>query len=193
MRFPYAALAFALVLPFASGVAPRRADAAPQGLPTRALDIELEATDVRNVYKLLREASARKVTLDPCVGGTVDIRLKNTPLPLVYDALALKLGLFYEEDENGDVRVRCKSDAAVSQAPEGAMRVSLVESSTPLEEVLGKVAQDLKLDGVDYRASKRPNVRIAVDRVRLSNVLKVLGDETGLELALVGRRIVVRD
>jgi type II secretory pathway component HofQ len=81
------------------------AHAAPN-VEARNIDIDLKAADVRNVFGLLEQISKRRHQLDACVQGAVSLRLQNVPLPLVYDALASKLGLTYDED-GASVTVRC--------------------------------------------------------------------------------------
>ena len=49
------------------------------------------------------EASGRNVVLDDCVHGRVDLKVANAPIPLVFDAIALKLRLVYEERDDGGV------------------------------------------------------------------------------------------
>lgn len=183
--------AIALVTVLACGLTSDAASAAPQGLPERPLDLELKAADVANVFRLLADVSGRKVTLNPCVHGEVNLRLKNAPLPLVYDALAMKLGLVYEE-EDGGIIVGCVSDAGSSKATL-ASRVSLAEKASPLPEVLGRLATSAKLSGVDYRATARPKINVTLEGVRVSTALAVLADATGLKIAIAKNRLVVTE
>ena len=126
MRISSMILALALAIPFASD-----ALAAPTLANDRKIDIELREVEVQEVFKLLAGISETNVTVDPCVHGKVDIRLKNTPASLVFDALANKLGLVYSETSKG-VEVTCRASASPT-APE-ATRVSLVEHATPMPE-----------------------------------------------------------
>ena len=143
------------------------------------------------MLQLLAEVSARKVTLDPCVHGKVDLKLKNVPIALVYDALAMKLGLVYEE-EQGAIKVGCAVDGGGSNA-RGTARVSIAEKESPLPEVLGRLATAAKLEGVDYRASARPKINVTLEGVRISTALTVLSDATGLKIAIANGRLVVAD
>jgi type II secretory pathway component HofQ len=190
MRITPAAAALALACALGAGFAvPTPAAAAPPSLPNRALDLELKAADIKNVFKLLAEVSQRKVVLDPCVNGRVDINLHNTPIPLVFDALALKLGLIYEE-EDGAILVRCAGDGGSADAKLSA-RVSVAEQGAALPDVLEKVAHGAKLDGVDYRAAARPKVTITLQNVRLATTVAALSDETGLKIKVAGGKVVV--
>lgn len=165
------------------------ASAAPQDISTRLLDLDLKQADIRNVYRLLSDVAGREISLDACVRGTVDLRLKNTPVPLVLDAIAAKLRLSYEDD-SGVLRVHCDDDDAGAVE---ALRVSLTSSGAPLEETLTALAREAKLEGVDYRATARPVVELKLQRVRLSTALAVLADESGLRLTVTNRRLVVTD
>jgi type II secretory pathway component HofQ len=167
------------------------ASAAPKGLPDKPLDLELKAVPVDQLFKLLADVSQRKVTLDPCVKGTVDLRLKNTPIPLVFDALAAKLHLVYS-DANGSVRVGCEAQGAPVAVKLGE-RVSVTVKDAPLAKLLDIVAAQGKLAGVDYRTKAAPNVTVTLDNVRLSTLLSVLSDQTGLGFSVSEERLVVTD
>jgi hypothetical protein len=195
MRLTAIPAALALTALLAFGLTTDTAAAAPANLPDRPLDIELKEADVKNVFLLLAEVSERKVDLDPCVHGVVDIRLKNTPLPLVYDALAMKLHLVYETDgtPRGPIRVTCAVDGGSEAAKAGAMRVSLAEKNAPLDQVLVRLATAAGLEGVDYRATSHPRVDVTLDRVRAATAMAVLGDETGLKISVIGGKLVVSD
>jgi hypothetical protein len=187
----FAPLAIAAALATLSGTSVRHAQAAPAGLSQQRLDLELRAADVKNVFKLLADVGGRKVQLDPCVGGTVDIKLKNTPVPMVFDALAAKLGLVYE-DQGGDVLVRCAGDAGKEDA-RLSVRVSVSVKEAALQDVLAVLATAAKLDGVDYRASAKPKVTLTVEGVRVSTALAALADETNLKVSVAAGKLVVSD
>ena len=183
------ALAFAAVL--TSSLASPGASAAPPGISARNIDLELKAADVKNVFKLLAEVGGRKITLDPCVHGTVDLKLVNTPLPLVLDALAMKLGLVYDE-QDGDVLVRCLGDSGADDA-KLLVRVTVNVKGAALPDVVGALAGTAKLEGVDYRAKTRPNVNLTLENVRLPTAVSALGDTTGLRITVSRGRLVVAD
>jgi hypothetical protein len=166
------------------------ANAAPTGLTDRLIDIDLRSAAVENVFTMLGKVGGRPMTLDPCVRGTVDLRLQNMPVSLVLDALAQKLDLSYE-DEGDSVRVVCKEDAG-TKARLGA-RVSVTETNSPLPKVLDHVATAAQLEGVDYRASARPNVSMTLNGVRLSTAVTALADATALHIHVSKRRLVVTD
>ena len=184
-----AAVALASLLAF--GLTSDAAHAAPQGLPDRPIDLELNGADVKNVFRLLAEVSKRNVVLDPCVHGNVDLRLKNAPLPLVYDALALKLRLVYDE-ENGAIIVRCATDAGPPNA-KVASRVSLSEKDSLLPDVLDRLATSAKLEGVEYRATSRPKVTMQLEGVRVSTALTALADAGNVRISVAKDRLVVTD
>lgn len=186
-----APIAIAAVLATMSGTSARDAHAAPAGLSQQQLDLELRAADVKNVFKLLADVGGRKVQLDPCVGGTVDIKLKNTPVPMVFDALATKLGLVYE-DQGGDVLVRCAGDAGKEDA-RLSVRVSVSVKEAALQNVLGVLATAAKLDGVDYRTKAQPKVTLTVESVRVSTALAALADESNLKIGVAAGKLVVSD
>jgi hypothetical protein len=189
MRTPtFIAAASTLLVVLLSG-ARNRADAAPPGLTTAPLDLDLSSATVTNVFNLLAEVTGRTIVLDPCVRGSVDLRLKNTPTPLVFDALAMKLSLVYV-DEGDRILVRCATGV---DEPEARVRVSLDERGAALRDVVSKLAASAGLDGVDYRATRVPRVTVALDGVRLSTALAALGDESGLKVVVVNRRVVVGD
>lgn len=185
---PFLATASSLLAILASGE-PSPAEAAPQGITTRPLDLDLSAATVTNVFNLLSEVTGRAIVVDPCVHGSVDLRLKNTPTPLVFDALAMKLSLAYEE-EGDRIRVRCANGGDEHEA---SVRVTLDERGAALRDVASKLASSAGLDGVDYLATRTPRVTLAVEGVRLSTVLVALGEESGLKLAVARGKLVVRD
>jgi hypothetical protein len=187
----FAPMAIAAALCTMSGPQVREAHAAPAGLSQQRLDLELREVEVKNVFKLLGEVGGRKLQLDPCVTGTVDIKLKNTPVPMVFDALASKLGLVYE-DQGGDVLVRCAGDAGKEDA-RLATKVSITVKEAALQSVLEMLASSAKLDGVDYRATSRPKVTITLEGVRVSTALAALADGTNLKLGVARGKPVVSD
>jgi len=178
------ALALALGLATAWSAPVREARAAPQGVSERAIDLDLKDADVENVFALLSDVGGRPVVLDPCVHGAVDIKLTNTPVPMVFDALAAKLGLVYEEDA-GDVLVRCGADARLSS------RVSVEARDGELRATLEKLVAEAKLDGIDYRASVQPKVTVSLEHVRLSTAMAALADETGLKIGVARGKVIV--
>jgi type II secretory pathway component GspD/PulD (secretin) len=187
--FSLSALALALGLATAWSAPVREAHAAPQGISERAIDLDLKDADLKNVFALLSEVGGRPVVLDPCVRGAVDIKLTNTPVPIVFDALAAKLGLVYEEDA-GDVLVRCAGDAGGADARLSS-RVSVEARDGELRAALEKLVAEAKLDGIDYRASVQPKVTVTLERVRLSTAIAALADETGLKIAVARGQLVV--
>jgi hypothetical protein len=189
MRRSHALFALALGLATASGAPVREAHAAPQGVSPEAIDLDLKDADVKNVFNLLGEVGGRPVVLDPCVHGSVDILLKNMPIPMVFDALAAKLGLVYEEDA-GDVLVRCAGDAGGADVRLSS-RVSVAVRDGELTAALDELVAEAKLDGLDYRASARPKVTVTLERVRLATALAALADETGLKIAVARGKLVV--
>jgi hypothetical protein len=176
----------ALTALLALGLAADTALAAPSGLPEKKLDLDLKQASVVHVFRLLGDVSKREIVLDPCVRGEVDLRLQNTPLPLVFDALALKLGLVYGED-SGAITVGCQGTNSTGT------RISVSEKEAPLPDVLQRVAASAKLEGVDYRASKRPKVSLTVESVRLSTAVKALAETGNVEIAVHRKRLVVTD
>jgi type II secretory pathway component GspD/PulD (secretin) len=192
MRLHVFPAALALAATLASSLASSgAASAAPPGISTKKLDLELRGADVKNVFRLLAEVSGRNVVLDTCVRGTVDLKLANTPVPLVFDALALKMGLLYDE-QDGDVLVRCAGDGGADDARRLA-RVSVAVKAVSLPEVATQLAAAAKLDGVDYRAKARPNVNVTLENVRLSTAVSVLAETSGLRVMLSRGKIVVED
>jgi hypothetical protein len=163
------------------------ARAAPPGIPNRSVDIDLKSAAIENVLRLLGRIAQREVVLDPCVQGKIDLRLKNTPLPLVFDALAMKLGLVYDEDASGAIRVGC---AAAPDAPTPGVRLSVKETGAELPDVLSRLAASAKLEGVDYRAAARPKINVTLESVRLSTAIAVLSDTSNVRIKLAGHRLV---
>lgn len=166
------------------------ASAAPPGLPTQALDLDLKQVEVGDVFRLLAEVSGRNVVLDPCVKGKVDLKLKNTPIPLVYDALALKMRLRYDE-RDGAIAVGCLG-AAAATAPDSRLerRVSVEQRGASARAVLEVVARAAGLAGLDFRAKEEPKVTLVLENARLSTVLAAIADGTGLSITVEGDRLV---
>ncbi|MBS2015482.1 MAG: hypothetical protein JST00_21520 [Deltaproteobacteria bacterium] len=173
-----------------SGAAPE-ALAAPTNVADKKIDLELREADLRNVLELLGQVGGVRPVLDPCVHGKVDIRLKNTPVPVVLDAIGRKFSLVYEE-QGSDLVVRCGDSEGDAEA-KGTTRVSISKKDAELPVVLDELVASAKLDGVDYRASRKPRVNVTLESVRLSTAVTVLADETGLRLAVSGRRLVVTE
>ncbi len=167
------------------------ARAAPAGLPEQALDIELREAEVASVFALLGQISKRTIALDPCVQGKVDIKLKNTPLPLVFDALALKMHFTYEDDGSA-IHVRCQGDAASADSVLDT-RVTIAVKAASLPDMLSVLVTAAHLEGVDYRASARPAVTMEIGNVRLGTALAAVRESTGLKVFVTGRRLVVTD
>ena len=168
---------------------PEQARAAPSGIKDTNIDLDLKQASATNVYRLLAQVSGRSITLDPCVTMTVDLRLINTPLPLVFDALASQLKLVYDDNDDG-IYVRCQETGATHAAPTS---VTFAENDAPLPDVLERLAASAKLEGVDYRASKRPPVTMTLRGVRLSTAVAALSDSTGLRVAIKKNRLVATD
>ncbi len=163
------------------------ASAAPPGLPSQALDLELKQVAVRDVFRLLAEVSRRNVVLDPCVKGKVDLKLKNMPLPLVYDALALKMRLRYDE-RDGAIAVGCLGVADAAAAPDSRLerRVSVEQRGASARAVLEVVAKAAGFAGLDFRAKEEPKVTLLLENARLSTVLAAIADGTGLSVTVEG-------
>ncbi len=175
-----------------AGPSPRVALAAPSGLPARPLDLDLKRAGIGNVFRLLADVAHRNIELDPCAQGKlVDISLRNAPLPVIFDVLAVKFGLVYDE-RGTDVYVRCTGDAASSEALL-ASRVSLAEDHASLPDALGRLAAAAKLDAVDYQAHAQPSVTARLENVRLSTALTALADESGVRIIVQGGKLIVRD
>ncbi len=186
--------AFAAVVA-AVGLPLDTASAAPAGLPSTPLDLELRAAQVSAVFSLLGEVGHQKVVLDDCVRGKVDLKLENAPLPLVFDVLAAKLRLRYDAIDGG-IRVGCAvgnepAPAPAEGRPEG--RISLNERDAPARAVLAKVATAAGLAGVDYRATGEPRLTVTLEKVRVSTVLGALADESGLRLRVEGNRLIAEE
>lgn len=127
--------------------------------------------------------------LDPCVMGTVDMSLRNAPLPLVFDVLAHKLSYRYGE-RDGAILVSCAEPGAATTDPRLEKRLAVSVRETPLRAVLAEVASGAGLAGVDYRAASEPKVTITLGNARLGTLLAALADETGLRLAVEGEKLV---
>jgi hypothetical protein len=191
MRLAALPAALALAALFAFGPSTDEARAAPEDGRAQPVDLELKAAPVGEVLKLLGEIGKREIVADPCVRGAVDLKLKNVPIALVYDALAAKLGLVYDDDGRA-IHVHCASAGAPAAAIL-ATRVSLAEDAAPLPAALDHLAATARLDGVDYRAKARPGISVKLEGVRLATALAALADATGLRLTVVDRKIVAAD
>lgn len=172
--------------------------AAPPIPNDRAIDIDLKQAGIANLYRLLSDLAGREFALDPCTRGmTVDLTLKNTPVSLVLDALALKLHLTYEEDGNV-VNVRCTGDnAGGNGAPTPRLseipRVTIAMNAVELPVILDAIAKASNLEGVDYKATAKPKVDLTVTNVRIGTVLAALSDESGLRVSMSKNRLVVTE
>lgn len=193
-------LALAALLAFAAtALAADGASAAPSAIPNRMIDLDVKEASVRNVYRLLAQVSKRTVTVDPCVTATVTLRLKNTPLPVVYDVLASKLHLTYEEKNDDSIVVHCKPKDGDDEEDDElvieslATRVSVSANERPLPDLLDELARSAKLGGVDYRATKRPAITMSLKDVRLGTAVQAVTESSGVHVAVRGDRLVVAD
>jgi hypothetical protein len=176
------------------GAAADNAHAAPAGLPNLPLDLELRAAKVADIFQLLGEVAKEKMELDPCVTGTIDLKLKNAPLPVVFDVLATKLDLRYETRAES-IYVGCQKGSAPAAAngsdPHLERHLTLDVHDAPAHTVLDEVAKGAGLDGVDYRADESARVTVSVGNVRVSTLFEVIGDQTNLRISTVGNRLLV--
>ena len=192
-------LASAAVLAFAvTSFAADSANAAPSAIPNRMIDLDLKQASAANVFRLLAQISKRTVTVDPCVTATITLKLKNTPLPVVYDVLAARLRLSYEEKSDDSLVVHCKpkdSDEDDEDAPDeiSIVRVSFSANERPLPDLLDEMAKSAKLRGVDYRATKRPTITMSLKDVRLGTAVQAVTESSGVHVAVRGDRLVVAD
>jgi type II secretory pathway component HofQ len=189
-RLGLLALTLALFVTGLGGGAPL-ASAAPASVPPRAMDLELREVDVRNLFRLLADVSGRPVVLDACVQGKVDLTMRNTPLPLVFDALASKLNLSYE-DQGSALLVHCAAAAERDDA-RLASRVSVRVVDADLVSLLDLLAASAKLDGVDVRTTKRPKITMQLEGVRLSTALTAVADIAGLRVYVAGGKLVASE
>lgn len=180
------ALALSVLVPSADS-----ALAAPAGLPSDPVDLELKAVEVSDVFRLLGEVGKKNVIVDSCVSGKVDLALKNAPLPVVFDVLATKLHLRYET-RNEVIMVGCASEATPAEGandPRLDRRVSLDERDIEVREILQKVARSSGLRGVDYRGEDR-RLTLAVEDVRLDTVLRAVADAAKVKITIQGDQLV---
>lgn len=188
-----AALAFA-----ATSLAADGASAAPSAIPNRMIDLDVKQASVPSVFRLLAQLSKRTVTVDPCVSATVTLKLKNTPLPVVYDVLAARLRLTYEEKNDDSIVVHCKpKDGGEDEedAPDeiSIVRVSVSATDRPLPDLLDEIARSAKLRGVDYRATRKPSITMALKDVRLGTAVQAVTESSGMRVAVRGDMLVVAD
>lgn len=190
-------LTAALFASFAFAVTADTARAAPPGLDTRPVDLELREADVGNVFRLLAEVGKRDVVLDPCVVGTVDLKLHNAPVPLVFDVLATKLGLRYEQRE-GVIVVHCGSDRSAarpaveaSQDPRLERRVSVDLKEIAVQAILTEVAKSAGVKLV-VEGDLSDKVSLTLANAKLSTVLAAVDDATGLTASVEGDELVVK-
>lgn len=198
-------LALAAVLTFAAAtLAPDGASAAPTGIPSTMIDLDVKQASVRQVFNLLAQLSKRKITVDPCVTKLIDMRLQKAPLPVVYDVLAMKLDLNYDEEPDDSIIVHCNKpngedngeeddvDIALAKGPSLVTRVSVNATELPLPDVLGQIAASAKMR-VDYRAKTKPAVTMSLKDVRLGTAVQAVTESSGIRVAVRGDVLVVAD
>lgn len=173
------------------------ASAAPTGLNPRPVDLELREADVGNLFRLLADVGQANVVLDPCVKGKVDLKLKNVPVPIVFDALATQLGLHYETRQ-GTIFVACgksaPGDGATSKPPADPRlerRLSLQVRDADLGAILAQVSKGSGLEvGTTPEGTKK--LSLALENARVSTILAALSDATGLDVALEDGKLVAK-
>lgn len=188
MRFFAIALACTGLLAFDTA----RAEAAPPIPNDRMVDVELKQADVHDVLKLLSQVGGKPLVPDACVQGTVDLKLKNTPVSLVLDALALKMHLTYADDGTA-IQVGCETANSTSPSPkpQDIPRVTLSVKQTALPDILDQVAKSASLEGVDYKVDDKPKLDLTVRNVRIGTALAALSEESNLTIGIRNKRIYV--
>ncbi len=170
------------------------AEAAPPLPQDRVISLDLKQANIRNVYMMMSKAAGKSFVSDECVQGTVDLTMKNTPVSLVLDALALKLHLTYT-DEGDAIRVGCsgtESTGAKSPAPApDDRRFTIAVKQVTITDVLEVLSNTYGLEGVDYQAPTKPTLDFTVQRARLGTTISALQDQTGLSIIIRNKKLVV--
>jgi hypothetical protein len=161
--------------------------AAPAGVSDRAIDLEVKRVKLFNLFRLLSDVGKVNVVPDACVkDDEVDLKLKNTPVSVVFDVLGVRLGLTYRMD-GGILHVGCRDqrDARLE------VRVSVGGKGT-LKEVAESIAQQAGLGGVACTAGCDDAVSLAASNIRLETALLALSEMTGRRVVLMDGKLVVQ-
>lgn len=186
MRFFSIALACSALLAFDT----TQAEAAPPIPNDRTVDLDLKQADVHDALAVLSQIGGKQLVPDPCVQGTIDLRLKNTPVSLVLDALAVKLRLTYTDDGTA-IHVGCAGPHAAPSPSKDIPRVTISVKQVALPEVLNQVSQMAGLEGVDYKVEAKPKLDLTVQNVRVGTALAVLSEQSDLWITIRNEKIVV--
>ncbi len=81
-------------------------------LPTRPIDIELEAAPVGDVLGLVASIVERPFEIDACVTGQLDLSLRGVTPRLLLETLASQLDLVYSDAPGGALAVGCSAESA---------------------------------------------------------------------------------
>jgi hypothetical protein len=168
--------------------------AAPPGLPDKKLSFDYHQIRVSNLFRVLSEAAGVAVVVDPCAASrSVDLRLTDVPLPLVFDALASRLQLTYVR-VGEIIQVECSSSTVVLSLPARASpRVSVDAKAMSVSALVQGVAAQVGARRVEGSGSLDRKVTLHLEQVSLETLSIVLRDTVGVSLVLEGGTLVVSD
>jgi hypothetical protein len=127
-------LSFLLVLVCAGAARPAGLHGAELGLPDRKLDFHVRKIVASRLFEAMAEITKRHILIDECVDKvTIDLTIKNAPVPLVFDAVASQ-GRFEYQLEGKAIRIRCVAETTASapdvpKAPNAPVPRDLLERS----------------------------------------------------------------
>jgi len=86
-------------------------------LVDQPVDLNVRKIEVPTLFEALAKLQHRDILVDECANRkTIDIKVMNAPVPLVFDALAAQAGLEYHLEGNA-IRVQCAPSNSSSPAP----------------------------------------------------------------------------
>ncbi|MGH1340806.1 MAG: hypothetical protein ACRBN8_04610 [Nannocystales bacterium] len=104
-------------------------------LPTDRIDLELKDAPIADVMLLVGDIIQSEVVLDPCVSGTLSLKLESITIRTFLEVAADTLSLTYDRTDGGELHVGCED------APGAGTRVDMAVVQAPLPEALAVLAE----------------------------------------------------
>lgn len=136
------------------------------------IDIELKEAPVQDVLTLMGDIIGEPLTVDACVGGTLDLALRNATIRMTLEAIAAKLDLVYGVDAAGSLTVGCAEH--VEQAAPVSLSMRGVTVPVLFEALAGATHRTASVQGCSDR-----RVDVEFHNAPMSAVIQGLAAELG--------------
>lgn len=154
-------------------------------IPSDRIDLELKDAPVRDVMLLVQDIADRPVVLDPCVQGTLSLKLESVTLRTFLEVVRDSLSLSYGRDAEGALTIGCVEARPKSQ------RVDMSVVDVPLSDVLKALSRDGGIS-VESVACEGVSVDLSVSNAPASAVVHAISGQAGAVVEQVGERFSLR-